>query len=237
MPTSSGDSGDRQSTGASLWVYGHGNHRTRASRCWFAGQSSFHTNSSSAPSRPEHLTRCGFLRSPRGLTWHQSSSGSMPLEDVVDVGTSQTNATSNSTLPHKPTWASASTSCLIPIGVGRGIIKTISLNWGKKICNCLFNVATVWKQIWGYDHLSCGFVLQWSHLTLKWKSGQGKVGFRWGAVTVIFHVNFSPLEAHNFDPYRFYCLKWGCNNLLSKSIYSIVWRKLLTRNLYGILRS
>ena len=48
--------------------------------------------------------------------------------------------------------------------------------------------------------------------------------FRCGAVTGAFHVNFSPLEAQKFDPYRTYCLKWGCNNLFSRSVYaSLNW--------------
>ena len=37
---------------------------------------------------------------PRGVAWHQSSSGTMPLEDAVDGSTSQIHATSNSTLPY-----------------------------------------------------------------------------------------------------------------------------------------
>ena len=50
------------------------------------------------------------------------------------------------------------------------------------------------RPISGDDHLSCNFGLRLSHLALKRKSGQGKVGFRWGAVTGTFHVNCSPLE-------------------------------------------
>ena len=105
----------RWSTGASLWVYRHGNHGTRASRWWFCRQPSFHTNSSSVPSRPKHLwsdpvrhpeqstvlMRCGLLRSPHPWTClSQSSSGSMPPEDALDGSTSQTHETSNSTLPY-----------------------------------------------------------------------------------------------------------------------------------------
>ena len=52
------------------------------------------------PQQSTVLTRCGLLMSPRGLAWHQSSSGGMPLEDAVDGSTSQTHETSNSTLPH-----------------------------------------------------------------------------------------------------------------------------------------
>ena len=46
----------------------------------------------------------------------------------------------------------------------------------------------MWRQIWGNDHLSCGFGLQRSHLALNWKSGQGKVGFHWGVITGTFHI-------------------------------------------------
>ena len=42
-----------------------------------------------------------------------------------------------------------------------------------------------------------------------------KVGFCWGAVPGTFYVDFSPLETQKFPPYRFYCLKSGCNNLFS----------------------
>ena len=58
------------------------------------------------PILPEHpqqstvLMRCGIPRSPRGLAWHQSSSGSMPPEVAVNVNTSQTHVTNNSTLLH-----------------------------------------------------------------------------------------------------------------------------------------
>ena len=55
-------------------------------------------------------------------------------------------------LCHIPSPASASTSCLILIGVGRGIIRMISENWEKK-CNCWFELATVRMHIWGTDHL------------------------------------------------------------------------------------
>ena len=53
------------------------------------------------PEQSTVLMRCGLPRSPRGLGWHQSSSGSMPPEDVVDGNTSQTHrASNNSTLLH-----------------------------------------------------------------------------------------------------------------------------------------
>ena len=88
------------------------------------------------------------------------------------------------------------------------------------MCNCWFELATVRRQIWGNDHLSCGFGLRRSLLALKWTSDHSKVRFRWGAVTRTFHVNFIPTEAHTFDPYWFYCLKWGCNNLFFQECLS-----------------
>ena len=65
------------------------------------------------------LPRCCLSGSPWILAWQQRSSGSMTFEYAVDGSTSQTHTGSNSTL-HP-----ANTSCLIPIGVGRGIVRTI----------------------------------------------------------------------------------------------------------------
>ena len=107
-----------------------------------------------------------------------------------------------------PSRASASTSCLIPMGLDGALLEQ-SVRLEKKICNCWFDLATVRRQIWGNDNLSCGFGNWRSQLALKWKSGLGKVGFLWGAVIGRFCVNFSPLETQKFHPYRFYCLKWG----------------------------
>ena len=115
VPTPSGDVW--HSTGSSLCVYKHGNHGSRNS-CWlFYSQLSFHTNFSSAPSRPEHfrsdsarlslkrivLTRCGLPRSLCGLDWQESSTRSMPPEDAFDGSTSQTHEANNATLPHAVT--------------------------------------------------------------------------------------------------------------------------------------
>ena len=116
-----------------------------------------------------------------------------------------------------PSRANASTSCLTPIGVEWVIIRTISENWGKT-CNCWFELVTLRRQIWGSSHISYDFGLRPSHLALKWKSGQSKVGFHWVAVTGTFHVNFSTLKAQKFDAYRLYILKLGCNNLFYKCI-------------------
>ena len=116
----------------------------------------------------------------------------------------------------RPSRASASTSCLTPIRVEWGIIRTISENWAK-IFNCWFELATGRRQIWGNDHLNFG--LRRSHVALKWKLSQGKVGFRWEMLTGTFHVKkFSPLESQQFDPHRFHCLNWGCSNTFSMSV-------------------
>ena len=110
-----------------------------------------------------------------------------------------------------PSRASANTSCLIPIGVGRGIVRTIRKTF-EKLCKCWFKVVTVWRLIWGNDHLYCGFRARRSHLTLHGMSAQGSVGFRWGTITGPYHANFSQVETQKFDPHWFYCLQWGCNN-------------------------
>ena len=111
-----------------------------------------------------------------------------------------------------PSRASANTSCLIPIGVGRGIVRTIRKTF-EKICKYWFKVVTVWRLIWGNDHIYCGFGARRSHLTLHWMSAQGSVGFCWGTITGPYHANFSQVETPKFDPHWFYCLQWGCNNL------------------------
>ena len=118
-----------------------------------------------------------------------------------------------------PSRASANTSCLIPIGVGRGIVRTIRKTF-EKICKYWFKVVTVWRLIWGNDHLYCGFGARRSHLTLHWMSAQGSVGFRWGTITGPYHANFSQVETQKFDPHWFYCLQWGCNNLFCQECIS-----------------
>ena len=102
-----------QSRGSSLWVCRHSNQGTRASCLWFSSQPSFHTNSSSTPSMPENLWSCQtilkkaqswrgvfFRGAPVDLPGTKSSSGSMPLDDVLDGSMSQTHVTCNSPLPH-----------------------------------------------------------------------------------------------------------------------------------------
>ena len=129
-----------------------------------------------------------------------------------------------------PSRASANTSCLIPIGVGRGIVRTIRKTF-EKICKYWFKVVTVWRLIWGNDHLYCGFGARRSHLTLHWMSAQGSVGFRWETITGPYHANFSQVETQKFDPHWFYCLQCGCNNLfcqeciLNKSNFKVNYTK------------
>ena len=60
--------------------------------------------------------RCCVPRSPRGLVSHQSSSGSMPLENEIDGSIVRTMRPAKA-FCRMSCWASASTSCLIPIGV------------------------------------------------------------------------------------------------------------------------
>ena len=122
-----------------------------------------------------------------------------------------------------PSRASANTSCLIPIGAGRGIVRTIRKTF-EKICKYWFKVVTVWRLIWGNDHLYCGFGARRSHLTLHWMSAQGSVGFRWRTITGPYHANFSQVETQKFDPHWFYCLQWGCNNLFCQEC---IWTQIL----------
>ena len=154
------------------------------------------------------LPRCCLSGSPWRLAWHQRSSGSMPFEYAVDGSMSQTHTGSNSTLLNALTGMCKH---LIPIGVGWGIAQTIRKTF-KKICKYWFKVVTVWRLIWGNDHLYCGFGARRSHLTLHWMSAQGSVGFRWGTIAGPYHANFSQVETQKFDPHWFYCLQWGCNN-------------------------
>ena len=121
-----------------------------------------------------------------------------------------------------PSRASANTSCLIPIGVGRGIVRTIRKTF-EEICKYWFKIVTVWRLILGNDHLYCGFGARRSHLTLHWMSAQGSDGFRWGTITGPYHANFSQVETQKFDPHWFYCLQWGCNNLFSQECILLHW--------------
>ena len=186
-------------------------HSVQISHLRRQGPSTQETILSDHPQQCMVLPRCCLLGSPWRLAWHQRSSGSMPFEYAVDGYTSQTRTGSNSTCL-MPSRASANTSCLIPIGVGRGIVWTIRKTF-EKICKYWYKVVTVWRLIWGKDHLYCGFGARRSHLTLHWMSAQGSVGFRWRTITGPYHANFIQVETQKCDPHWFYCLQWGCNNL------------------------
>ena len=103
-----------------------------------------------------------------------------------------------------PSRASANTSCLIPIGVWRGIVRTIRKTF-EKICKYWFKVVTVWRLIWGNDQLYCGFRARRSHLTLHWMSAQGSVGFRWGTITGSYHANCTKVWSTLFYCNNLFC--------------------------------
>ena len=132
-----------------------------------------------------------------------------------------------------PSRASANTSCLIHIGVGQGIVRTIRKTF-EKICKYWFKVVTVWKLIWGNDHLYCGFRARRSHLTWHWMSAEGSVGFRWGTITDPYHANFSQVETQTFDPHWFYCLQLGCNNNFCQECKTVYHSKTCVRNSIGL---
>ena len=133
------------------------------------------------------LPRCCLSGSPWRLAWHQRSSGRYLLSMRLTVA--RVKPTRAAIAPClMPSRASANTSCLIPIGVGRGIVRTIRKTF-EKICKYWFKVVTVWRLIWGNDHLYCGFGARRSHLTLHWMSAQGSVGFRWGTIAGPYHAN------------------------------------------------
>ena len=177
----------RQSTGDSLWVYN-----------W------------------QEPVVADFPASPHSMHIpHLCSQGPSTYEAIVSDHPKKSMVLMRCDLPWSPcclAWHQSSSSS-IPLedAVDSCVIRIISKNW-EKMYNCWFELATVWRQISGNAHLSCGFGLRRSHLALKWKSGQGKVSFSWGAVTGTFHVNFSPLEKQTCYPKQFYCLKSRCNN-------------------------
>ena len=177
------------------------------------GPSTQETILSDHPQQCTVLPRCCLSGSPWRLAWHQRSSGMAACLLIMRLTVARVKPT-RAAIAHclMSSWASANTSCLIPIGVGRGTIRTIRKTF-EKICKYWFKVVTVWRLIWRNDHLYCGFGARRSHLTLHWMSAQGSVGFRWGTITGPYHANFSQVETQKFDPHWFYCLQCGCNNL------------------------
>ena len=150
----------------------------------------------------------------------------MPFEYAVDGSTSQTHTGSNSTLLNALT---GKCKHLMP-NTHSGWTGHCSNNQKNfwKIYKYWFKVVTVWRLIWGNDHLYCGFGARQSHLTLHWMSAQGSVGFRWGTIMGPYHANFIQEETQKFDPHWFYCLQWGCNNLFVKSVCVIIHRSFAT---------
>ena len=132
--------------------------------------STYETILSDHPQQSMVLTKCGHPRACLAQKLHASG-------DVVDSSTSQTHATSNSTLLH-------------------ALMGKCKHSWGwtghyqnnrRELRKCaIADSNTIQRQIWANDILSCGFGLQRSLLTGKWKSGRDKVGFCWGAVTGTF---------------------------------------------------
>ena len=122
------------------------------------------------------LTRGGLPRSPRKLAWQQSSSGSMPLEDAVYGSTSQTHLTSNSYM-----------------GKCKHIMPNTYNQWElRKMYNCWFELATVWRKIWRNGHLSCGFGL--SRYPFHWSESPAKV--RSDFTGEQSEVHFMSISAH-----------------------------------------
>ena len=120
-----------------------------------------------------------------------------------------------------PSRASANTSCLIPIRVGWGIVRTIKSTF-EKICKYWFKIVTVWRLIWGNDHLYCGFGVRWSHLTMHWMSVQGSVGFRWGIITGPYHANFSQVETKSSIHIGLIVFNGGVTTFFAKSVLEFV---------------
>ena len=182
---------------------------------WFSGQHSFHNNSSSVPSRPEHLCSdpVGPSSTKHGLdeVWSSEVPVDMPGTKVPVTACLQriqlTVALVRPTQPaialcHMPSRASSSTSCPKAIGAGRGIIRTISENW-ENICNCWFQLATARRQIWGNVHLS--YDLDLGDPTWYWSDSLAKV--RSDSVREQSQVHFMSISTHwkhKKDPNRLY---------------------------------
>ena len=141
-PLPSGGGSGWQSTGASLWIYRHGNYGTRSGCWWSSGQPSFHTNFSSAPARPKHLWGDPFGPSSTkhglGEVWSSEAPPWTCLAPTCLRVMQMTVAWVRPMQPtiavcHMPSQANANTSSLILIRYGRGIIRTISEYW-EQIC-------------------------------------------------------------------------------------------------------
>ena len=137
------------------------------------------------PQQSTVLTTCGLTGSLRWFAWHQSSSVSMPPGDAVDGSTCQTHATSNSTVPHALT---GKCKHFMP-NIYRGWMRHLS-TITEKYENFTI-VDTNLPQCEGiFEQINWANIHPFGNV----KTGQGKVGFRWGAVTDSFNVCFNPLE-------------------------------------------
>ena len=114
------------------------------------------------------------------------------------------------TLCHMPSLPSPSTSCPIPIGVGWGIIRTISEEKKFAIVDSNFPLSdsrygemTTWAAVLDFDYPAW----HWSESPAMVRSD---------------FVREKSLEAQKFDPYWFYCLRLGCYNLFSKNVCIVI---------------
>ena len=148
---------------------------------------------SDQPQQSTVLTRCGLLWSPHGLALHQVPVATCPRRMWLTVVRVRPTRPAI-TLCRMPSWESASNTCLISAGVGWSIIRKIGESWEK------YTIVD---------------------LNLNWKSGQGKVGFHWGAVTGT--LNFMSISAHwnhiNSIHIAFIVSNGGVTSLFSK-VYS-----------------
>ena len=110
------------------------------------------------PQQNMDLTRCGHPRSPHGLAWHLSCSGSMPSEDTV--GGTMTHTTSNSTFLHVLMAKCKHFMPNIPTWVERDIITTISENLEKKNMQLLIRTC----------HSAKADLGKWPHKLRFWTS-------------------------------------------------------------------
>ena len=134
-----------QSTGASLWVYRHGNYGTKAS-CWCFPASLIpykfliHAAKARALMKWSCWITLNKVRFWRGVVF-RGSPVDLPgtkvpvaacLRRMWLIVARVRLMRPVIALCLMPSRASASTSCLIPVGVGRNIIRTIYENWDKK---------------------------------------------------------------------------------------------------------
>ena len=130
------------------------------------------------------------------------------------------------------TRASANTSCLIPIGVGRGIVRTIR-NTLEKICKYWFKVVTVWfGGTTTYSMVSELDDPTWPCIECLPKVVSDFVGEQ-------SRVHIMPISAkwkHKSSIHiGFIVFQWGCNNLFCQECMSIrtVCIKALSSSIHG----